>query len=105
MLKIKRYKKIIKAPKYLSKYFFRKKIFLALILISMMAIITITTFYYYFLKDLPSPTKLSKATLSYSTQIYDRSGQLLYTIYANRNQTFVPLDIMPKTLSQATIAI
>ncbi len=105
MLKIKRYKKIIKAPKYLSKYFFRKKIFFAFILISIMAIITITTFYYYFLKDLPSPTKLNKATLSYSTQIYDRSGQLLYTIYANRNQTFVPLDIMPKTLSQATIAI
>lgn len=105
MSKIKRYTKNIKTPGYLPKYFSFKKMFMSLTLIIILAVIGITTFYFYFLKDLPSPTRLSKSTQSYSTQIYDRGGQLLYTIYANRNQTFVPLEKIPKTLSQATIAI
>lgn len=62
-------------------------------------------FYFFWLKDLPSPTKLNATTGSYSTQMYDRNGVLLYTFYNDRNQTFVPLDKIPKTLQQATIAI
>ncbi len=105
MSKTKNYKKIIKAPKHLRRFFSTKKIFLIFTLISLLTIIGAGAFYFYFLKDLPSPTRLSKSTQSYSTQIYDRSGQLLYTIYANRNQTFVPLEKIPRTLSLATIAI
>ena len=62
-------------------------------------------FYFFILKDLPSPTKLATNNLSQSTQIYDRNGTLLYTIYGNRNQTFVPLTTIPKTVQEATIAI
>ncbi len=61
--------------------------------------------YMFLLKDLPSPTRLSSNTASYSTQIYDRRGGLLYTLYSNRNQTFVPLNRLPLRLQQATIAI
>lgn len=61
--------------------------------------------YLYILKDLPSPTRLSNATLSQSTQIFDRHGTLLYTIYGKKNQTFVPLSSIPKNVQQATIAV
>ena len=57
------------------------------------------------IKDLPSPTKLSSTTLPQSTQIFDRNGKLLYTIYSQKNQTFIPLSAIPKSLQQATIAI
>lgn len=53
--------------------------------------------------DLPSPTHLSTNSLGQSTQIYDRNGTRLYTIYDNKNQTFVPLAKIPKTLRQATL--
>lgn len=105
MPKIKRYTKNIQPPQNLRKFFSGKKMLFIIMLIIILSIVGSAAFYFYFLKDLPSPTKLSKSTQSYSTQIYDRNGLLLYTIYANRNQTFVPLNKMPKTLSQATIAI
>lgn len=62
-------------------------------------------FYYYILRDLPSPTKLSSDQIPQSSQIFDRHGTLLYTIYGKRNQTFVPLEKIPKTVQEATIAI
>jgi penicillin-binding protein 1C len=97
MKNIKKYKKIIKSP--------TKKISLTLISLIILLLLGASTFYFFFLKDLPSPTKLSSSTGSLSTQIYDRNNQLLYTIYANRNQTFTPIDKIPKTLQEATIAI
>lgn len=57
------------------------------------------------LKDLPSPTQLGSTSLPQSTQIFDRNGTLLYTIYGNKNQTFVPLAQIPKNLQHATVAI
>ena len=62
-------------------------------------------FYIYILKDLPSPTKLTSSSIPQSTQIFDRKGELLFTIYGQKNQTFVPLSIIPKHIQQATIAI
>ena len=50
-------------------------------------------FYFFILRDLPSPTRLSSATLPQSTKIYDRNHQLLYTIYADKNQSFTPLIV------------
>ncbi len=105
MSTIKHYKKIIKKPKLLKMYLLGKRLLIGIILLSILAVIVATAFYFYFLKDLPSPTKLGNTTVSYSTQIYDRNGTHLYTIYANRNQTFMPLEKIPKTLQLATIAI
>ncbi len=62
-------------------------------------------FYLYILKDLPSPTQLQSDKQPQSTTIYDRNDKLLYTIYAQKNQTFTPLNEIPKQLQQATIAI
>lgn len=62
-------------------------------------------FYYFILRDLPSPIKLASSSIPQSTQIYDRNGTLLYSIYEKKNQTFIPLTTIPKTVQQATIAI
>ncbi|HSD98951.1 MAG TPA: transglycosylase domain-containing protein [Patescibacteria group bacterium] len=62
-------------------------------------------FYYFILRDLPSPTKLTSTAIPQSSQIYDRNGVLLYSIYEKKNQSFIPLTTIPKTVQEATIAI
>ena len=62
-------------------------------------------FYFFILRDLPSPTKLSSNENPLSSQIYDRNGVLLYTFYTDKNQSFVPLSEIPKSVRDATIAI
>jgi penicillin-binding protein 1C len=99
---IKRYKKIVKKA---WKIPIKKRAFLSIILVILLAAGLVGAFYLYVIKDLPSPTRLSSNTKSYSTQIYDRNGKLLYTFYGNRNQTFVPLSKIPKYMQDATIAI
>ena len=56
-------------------------------------------------KDLPSPTKLAKYDIPLATKIYDRSGKLLFDIFADQNRSAVPLSDIPKFLQQATISI
>lgn len=62
-------------------------------------------FYYFILRDLPSPTKLTSTAIPQSSQIYDRNGVLLYSIYEKKNQSFIPLTTIPQTVQEATIAI
>lgn len=61
--------------------------------------------YIFILKDLPSPTKLSSSNNPQSSQITDKNGKLLYTVYGNKNRTQVPLSEAPKHMQNATIAI
>lgn len=68
-------------------------------------LIFVGLFYYFVVRDLPSPTVLVSKNLPQSTQIFDRHGTLLYTIYGKKNQTFIPLSTIPKSVRQATIAI
>lgn len=70
-----------------------------------LAILFFGSFYFLILKDLPLPTKLSSSSAPQSTQIFDRNGKLLYNIYDQKNQTFIPLSKVPKHMQQATIAI
>ncbi len=67
--------------------------------------ICIIAFYIVILRDLLSPTRLSNTAAPQSTQIFDRNNKLLFTIYGQRNQTFVPISEIPKFLQEATIAI
>ena len=97
----KHYAKVVKK----AKHFSLKKPLLFLLCTIFIIFIGLGFFYYFFLRDLPSPTNLTKTTASYSTHIYDRHGKLLYNLYSDRNQTFVPLSKMPKYLQHATIAI
>jgi penicillin-binding protein 1C len=99
---VKRYKKIAKKAKKFSRA--RRTLFVLLCVITTL-VVTFGLLYLLLLKDLPSPTKLNKTTASYSTQIYDRNNKHLYTIYSNRNQSFIPLNKIPKPIQHATIAI
>lgn len=93
MAKITKIKKIVPKKRW-------KLLFL------LVPLIALTLFLYFFIfKDLPSPTRLSSASLPQSTKIYDRNGTLLYTIYSDKNQSFIPLAKIPKNLQHATIAI
>lgn len=90
-----------KSKKKFSNYrFFKKYWFIFLLLVVFAGL-----FYRYILRDLPSPTGLSSGNIPQSTQIFDRNGILLYTIYNTRNQTFIPLSSIPKSVQEATIAI
>lgn len=60
---------------------------------------------YFFLKDLPSPTKLSGQQFPVSTKILDRNGKLLYEIYTDKNRTPIALKDLPPYVYQASIAI
>ncbi len=56
-------------------------------------------------RDLPSPSQLKDAkNFPASTLIYDRNGQLLYEIYADKNRVPVSLDELPDFLKKAVIA-
>lgn len=65
----------------------------------------ILTSYLLIFKDLPSPAKLGRYDIPLATKIYDRNGELLFDIFAEENRTAVPLEQIPLTLRQATIAI
>lgn len=90
----------------LKKPALRKKRFSKWYLLLLLPVLVVLgVFYYLILKDLPSPTRLQSSSLPQSTQIFDRNGKPLYTIYADRNQTFIPLKDIPKEVQQATISI
>jgi len=82
-----------------------KKRYPWLLLPVFLVVMFITVAYFFVLKDLPLPTKLNSLSNPQSTQIFDRNQKLLYTIYAVKNQNFVPLSQIPKYMQQATIAI
>lgn len=75
------------------------------IIVVFLALFFISVFYFLILKDLPLPTKLGSASNPQSTLIYDKKGKLLYNIYGNKNQIFIPLSQIPKHMREATIAI
>lgn len=58
-----------------------------------------------FLRDLPSPKRLSGLEFPVSTKILDRKGRTLYEIYVDKNRTPVHLNDLPTYVSQASIAI
>lgn len=93
----------VKKQPHKKRRFIKKRYFLFLIILIIISILTSS--YFYILKDLPSPSMLSSDKQPQSTKIYDRNNTLLYTIYGNKNQTFIPLKDIPLCLQNATIAI
>ncbi len=90
--RIKSFKKIVKDKRFL--------------LVFLLAVIAFClTIYLSLLKDLPSPTRLTYQSASRSTQIFDRNQNLLYSVYIDKNQAFIPLPSIPKYVKNATIAI
>lgn len=99
---IKQYHKIVKKA---NKFTVKKRVLISLLIPPIILAVLFMLLYFLWLKDLPSPTKLNATTSSYSTQIFDRNNKLLYTLYSDRNQTFVPLEKIPKDIQHATIAV
>jgi len=97
-------------PKLTNKLTFIKNLSFSNLTIRVVLLFLITLFiliasYFFVLKDIPSTATIGKTTYPQSTKIYDRNGKLLYTIFAAKNQTFVPNSKTPKSLKDATIAI
>jgi len=61
-------------------------------------------FLLWFFWDLPWPNKLTSHPFPASTLIYDRNGNLLYEIYAEKNRVPVKLSELPPYVKWATIA-
>jgi len=55
--------------------------------------------------DVPLPSKLSNNQIPVSTKIFDRKGELIYEIYADKRSTPVEISDLPEYISNATIAI
>ena len=54
--------------------------------------------------QLPSPKALSVQNAPLTTEIYDRSGHLLYRFYEGQNRSLAKLEDLPKHLIDATLA-
>ncbi len=84
---------------------FRKKRYFGIVIL-ILAILTGVFSYFFILKDLPSPTRLNNSSnIPQSSQIFDRNGELLYTVYSNKNRIQIPLKEIPKHVQESTIAI
>ncbi len=59
----------------------------------------------FFATQIPSPQDLTNRSVASSTKIYDRSGELLYDIYADQNRTPIKLSDIPDHVKKATISI
>ncbi len=93
--------KVIKRPSLL----FRSKILLVSYVLLAIPIALFIAGVVLVLKDVPRATVIGRNNFPQSSKIFAKDGTLLYTIYSSKNQTFVPLEKIPKYLQQATISI
>lgn len=68
-------------------------------------IVGVSFLFVWYSRSLPKPGQLIDAPLAESSRIYDKNGELLYSVYQNQNRTYVELSDIPDHLKQATIAI
>ncbi len=66
------------------------------------AVVAFTTWLFW---GLPLPTKLLKSQVPVSTKLYDRNGELIYEIYADKRSSPVNIDELPSYVIDATISI
>ena len=66
----------------------------------------ITTIFVFtaFSSTLPSPTKLTNRQIEESTKIFDKNGILLYSVFQDKDRTFVKLGDVTPYLLNATLA-
>jgi len=101
--KLRKNKLFLRLVKFIKELSFSKfKWPLLGLLILLIAIIVFT---FSFFQDLPSAKSLNTREISQTTKIYDRSGKILYEIFADQNRTSIPLSKMPPYLKQATLSI
>lgn len=97
-----------KKKSFVKRHFWSKRVFkptLRKIALLIVLVAGIVGLYFFILQDIPSTAKIGKTNYPQSTNIFDRNGTLLYSIYGQRNQIYVPQSKIPKDLQNATIAI
>jgi membrane peptidoglycan carboxypeptidase len=91
----------------IEKAKFRKFLYIALGVIFFIGCIGVLAAGIYLknLRDsLPSPDQLVERSSDQSTKIYDRNGELLYTVYGDQNRDFVPIEDIPDYTKWALLA-
>lgn len=89
----------IKLP-FLKKFKFgRRKKIVALVILGI-----IVAFSTWLLWGLPLPSQIDDQQ-TVSTKIFDRNGELIYEIYADKRRTPIKLEDIPEHVKQATISI
>lgn len=68
-------------------------------------LIVIPLLFLWYSRDLPTPGTLVVGKYTDATRIYDKKGELLYSVYQDENRSYVKLAEIPKYLQQGTIAI
>ncbi len=63
------------------------------------------TFYLSVIKDIPSADALKAYDPNLTTKIYDRKGDLLYSLYFDEDRSLVGMGEIPQNIINATIAI
>ncbi|MEK7640880.1 MAG: transglycosylase domain-containing protein [Patescibacteria group bacterium] len=86
------------------KFFIRHWRYSASIAASFLLIALLSIFL--LIKDLPDESLISSRTVSESTKIFDRTGEiLLYEIHGEEKRTLIPFEEIPEVAKNATIAI
>jgi 1A family penicillin-binding protein len=87
--------------KNLTRFLRKKKLILSIVSLSIIIFI-----YFFIFYQLPSPHQLKNyQIIPLSTQILDRNGNLLYSIYKNQKRSMIHIKDLPKYTIQATVAI
>lgn len=71
-----------------------------IVILSSISSISFVSLFY----DLPSPGELADRDLVASTKIYDRNGELLYSVYEDENRSIVSSGDIPQHVKLATLA-
>ncbi len=82
--------------------FSSKKSRLTLISFVLIAVVSFSVWLFW---GVPAPTRLLKSQVPVSTKLYDRTGKLIYEIYADKRSSPVNIDELPKYVIDATISI
>lgn len=84
-----------------------KLIRLAAVLFLIAVVLGVTAFFAlfaWFSRDLPQPGQVVRRD-GFSTQFFDRNGEVLYDFYSEERRDPVGIDEIPEALKQATIAV
>jgi len=68
-------------------------------------VVLLIVLFAWFSKDLPTPNNISKRSVSQSTKIYDRTGQILLYETGEQKRTIVKSDQISDNLKKATISV
>ncbi|MDD3474552.1 MAG: transglycosylase domain-containing protein [Candidatus Dojkabacteria bacterium] len=80
-------------------------IFVGIVFLSGCIVVLAGGIYLKNLRDsLPSPDQLVERSSDQSTKIYDRNGELLYTVYGDQNREFTPIEDIPDYTKWALLA-